>query len=49
LASKAVCPGLGLAICKTIADAHHAALEVTSTQGRGSTSTLRIPVTQAGK
>ncbi|MGO8926040.1 MAG: sensor histidine kinase [Limisphaerales bacterium] len=41
--------GLGLAICKAIADAHHATLEVVSTQGRGSTFTLRIPITQAGK
>jgi two-component system, OmpR family, sensor kinase len=40
--------GLGLAICKAIADAHHAALGVTSTQGQGSTFTLRIPVTPAG-
>ena len=41
--------GLGLAICKAIADAHHAALEVASTQGKGSTFALRIPATQAGK
>jgi two-component system, OmpR family, sensor kinase len=39
--------GLGLAICKAIADAHHAALEVTSTQGQGSTFTLRVPTTPA--
>lgn len=37
--------GLGLAICKAIADAHHAKLEVASTPGQGSTFTLRIPVT----
>jgi heavy metal sensor kinase len=36
--------GLGLAICKTIADAHHAKLEVRSVVGSGSTFTLRIPV-----
>ncbi len=35
--------GLGLAICKVIADAHHAALEVASTPGQGSIFTLRIP------
>jgi heavy metal sensor kinase len=40
--------GLGLAICKAIADAHHAALEVASTQGGGSTFSLRIPVTRSG-
>jgi heavy metal sensor kinase len=39
--------GLGLAICKAIADAHHAALQVTSAQGQGSTFALRIPVRQA--
>ena len=41
--------GLGLAICKAIADAHHAALDVTSIQGQGSTFTLRIPVNLDGK
>jgi heavy metal sensor kinase len=41
--------GLGLAICKAIADAHHATLEVASTQGQGSTFALRIPATQARK
>jgi signal transduction histidine kinase len=40
--------GLGLAICKAIADAHHATLEVTSTHGQGSIFTLRVPVTLAG-
>jgi len=39
--------GLGLAICKAIADAHHGALEAASTQGRGSTFALRIPVAPA--
>lgn len=35
--------GLGLAICKAIADAHRGTLEVTSTEGGGSTFTLRLP------
>ena len=34
--------GLGLAICKTIADAHGGSLEVTSAPGEGSTFTLRL-------
>jgi signal transduction histidine kinase len=34
--------GLGLAICKAIADAHHAALTVESTVGKGTTFTLRM-------
>ena len=41
--------GLGLAICKAIADAHHAKLEVSSIVGSGSTFTLRIPVQPARK
>jgi heavy metal sensor kinase len=41
--------GLGLAICKAIADAHHARLEVSSIVGSGSTFTLRIPVQQASE
>ena len=36
--------GLGLAICKTIADAHGGTLEVTSAVGSGSTFTLRLPL-----
>lgn len=35
--------GLGLAICKAIADAHHAKIELRSTVGSGSTFTVRIP------
>jgi len=34
--------GLGLAICKAIADAHRAALTVESTLGKGTTFTLRM-------
>lgn len=34
--------GLGLAICKAIADAHHATLSVESTVGKGTTFTLRM-------
>ncbi len=36
--------GLGLAICKAIADAHGAKLEVSSVEGGGSTFLLRMPV-----
>jgi two-component system, OmpR family, heavy metal sensor histidine kinase CusS len=35
--------GLGLAICKAIADAHGGSLEVSSAIGKGSAFTLRIP------
>ncbi|MGB8166150.1 MAG: ATP-binding protein [Chthoniobacteraceae bacterium] len=35
--------GLGLAICKAIADAHGGRLEVASDEGKGSTFTLRLP------
>ena len=35
--------GLGLAICKAIADAHGAVLEVATVPGHGSTFTVRIP------
>lgn len=35
--------GLGLSICQAIADEHGATLEVTSTEGAGSTFTLRLP------
>lgn len=35
--------GLGLAICKSIADAHHGTISAESEWGKGSTSTLRLP------
>ncbi len=35
--------GLGLAICKSIADAHHGTLEVASQEGNGSIFTVRLP------
>lgn len=36
--------GLGLAICKAIADAHHAKLDVMSSVGSGSTFTVTFPL-----
>lgn len=36
--------GLGLSIVKTIADMHHAAIEVTSTEGKGTTVIVTFPV-----
>ncbi len=36
--------GLGLAICKTLAEAQGGRIEVSSQQGQGSTFTLRLPV-----
>lgn len=35
--------GLGLSIVKTIADMHHAAIEVASTEGKGTTFTVTFP------
>ena len=40
--------GLGLAICKAIADAHGAKLEVKSVEGGGSTFVLQMPVRLKG-
>jgi len=36
--------GLGLSICKAIANEHGATLEITSELGEGSTFTLRLPM-----
>jgi two-component system sensor histidine kinase BaeS len=36
--------GLGLAISKWIADAHGASIEVDSSEGKGSTFTVRLPI-----
>jgi two-component system sensor histidine kinase BaeS len=39
--------GLGLAICKAIAEAHHARLGVSSAPGEGSTFTLEMPALES--
>jgi signal transduction histidine kinase len=36
--------GLGLAICKATIEAHHGTLSVSSTKGKGSTFTIRLPI-----
>ncbi|MBI1991719.1 MAG: two-component sensor histidine kinase, partial [Candidatus Omnitrophica bacterium] len=36
--------GLGLAICKWIAEAHHGTIRVESAPGQGSTFSVRLPV-----
>jgi signal transduction histidine kinase len=41
--------GLGLFICKAIAEQHGGAISVTSTPGKGSTFEVRLPVAQAGR
>jgi signal transduction histidine kinase len=44
--NQAMGTGLGLSICKQIVEAHHGRLEVISEVDRGSTFTVRLPVTQ---
>jgi signal transduction histidine kinase len=44
--NQAIGTGLGLSICKQIVEAHHGRLEVISEVDRGSTFTVRLPVTQ---
>jgi signal transduction histidine kinase len=38
--------GLGLAIVQTIIDNHNGEIEVVSTEGRGATFIIRLPLTQ---
>lgn len=40
--------GIGLALVKAFAEMHHGSAAVESTQGQGSTFTVRLPLTQSG-
>jgi signal transduction histidine kinase len=39
--------GLGLSICKAIAESHEGSISVASTEGRGTTFTVELPITDS--
>lgn len=41
--------GIGLAICRTIAEGHEGTITAASTAGEGTTFTVTLPVTQGAK